>query len=248
MIATSLTCSSCRTRSPTRSPVQSSRKSSNSSASASPSGRRRVKTPTNSTSTAMIGWAENPDALFEGAYVLAQKAVTLDPRYPNAHFALGLACMWTRRSERGIAAFEEAVKLNPSFAAAHVLLGQMYLFRGQPEEALALAEKGIRLNPRDPRLFIWLPALAGANYELLRYEEAVEIGSRAWAFNRSWRAGLRYVVAGLGQLGRVKEAQRALVELKAHEPSLAYIERRLTRFYRNREVLDHFLAGLRKAG
>ena len=112
--------------------------------------------------------------------------VTLDPRYPNAHFALGLACMWTGRSERGIAEFDEAIKLNPSFAAAHVLLGQMYLYAGRPEETIELAEKGIRLSPSDPRLFIWLPALAGAHYQLRHYEQAVEIGRRSWTLNRNW--------------------------------------------------------------
>jgi adenylate cyclase len=95
-----------------------------------------------STSAAMVGWADNVDARFEEAHVLAQEAVTLDPRYPNAHFALGLACMWTRRSESGIKAFEEAIKFNPSFAAAHVLLGQMYLYASRPEEAIEQAEKG----------------------------------------------------------------------------------------------------------
>jgi hypothetical protein len=34
--------------------------------------------------------------------------------------------------------------------------------------------KGIRLSPKDPRLFIWLPALAGAHYQLRHYAEAVE--------------------------------------------------------------------------
>ena len=162
----------------------------------------------------MIGWADDADARFEEAYDLARQAVALDPRYPNAHFALGLACMWTRRSERGIAAFEEAIKLNPSFAAAHVLLGQMYLYAGRPEEAIELAEKGIRLSPSDPRLFIWLPALAGAHYQMRHYAEAVEAGRRSWSLNRNWPHGLRYVVAGLAQLGRIEEAQAALAELK----------------------------------
>ena len=98
-----------------------------------------------------LGWAESAEANFAEAFELGQRAVTLDPRYPNAHFALGLVCMWTRRPERGIAAFEEAIKLNPSFAAAHVMLGQMYLYAGRPEEAIDLAEKGIRLSPSDPR-------------------------------------------------------------------------------------------------
>ena len=78
-------------------------------------------------------------------------------------------------------AFQEAIKLNPSHAAAHVLLGQMHVYCGQPREALAFAEKGIRLSPKDPRLFIWLPALAGAHYELWHYAEAVEFGRRSWS-------------------------------------------------------------------
>ena len=68
--------------------------------------------------------------------------------HPNAHFVLGLACMWTHRPRRETGAFEEAIKLNPSFAAAHVVLGQMYLYSGRPEEAIVQAEKGIRLSPQ----------------------------------------------------------------------------------------------------
>jgi len=32
--------------------------------------------------------------------------------------------------------------------------------------------------------------------------------------NRNWPAGLRYVVAGLAQLGRMEEAEAALEELR----------------------------------
>jgi adenylate cyclase len=195
-----------------------------------------------------LGWVDDAERNYAGAYELAQRAVALDGRYPTARFALGLVCMWTRRSDRAIAEFQEAIKLNPSFAAAHVLLGQMYLYRGQPEEAITSAEKGIRLNPRDPRQFIWLPALAEANYQLRHNERAVEVGRRAWVLNPNWPAGLRYVVAGLGQLGLIDEAETALAELKAHDPSLSYVQAILTRHYRSREGVDHILAGLRKAG
>ncbi len=199
-------------------------------------------------SAAMLGWAENSDVCFDQAHELAQRAVTLDPRYPNAHFALGLACMWTRRSERAIAAFREAIKLNPSFAAAHVLLGHMYLYAGRPEEAIEQAEKGIRLSPTDPRLFIWLPALAGAHYLLRHYPEAIEAGRRSWSLNRNWPHGLRYVVASLGQLGRIEEAQPALAALKAMDTNLECSAGILRRVYPDPTAVDHILDGLRKAG
>jgi len=197
---------------------------------------------------AYLRWMEDAEAGYAEAYELAQRGVALDPRYPTAHFALGLVCMWTSRADRGMAAFQEAINLNPSHAAAHVLLGQMYLYRDGHEEALALAEKGIRLSPSDVRLFIWLPALAGAHYQLRHYEEAVEIGRRAWALNRNWPAGLRYVVAGLGQLGRIEEARAPLAELKKLDADLAFVEGILSRLYLARPGIDHFLDGLKQAG
>jgi adenylate cyclase len=197
---------------------------------------------------AYLGWAENPERNYEEAFELAQRAVNLDARYPNARFALGLVCMWTSRSDRAIAAFGEAIKLNPSFAAAHVLLGQMYLYSGRPDQAIALAEKGIRLSPNDPRLFIWLPALAGAHYQLRNYAEAVNFGRRSWTLNRNWPGGLRYVVAGLAQLGRIEEAAAALAELKLLNPSLAFVEGNLRRLFNDPDAVAHILDGLRKAG
>lgn len=197
---------------------------------------------------AYLGWAADVEAAYAECSETAERAVALDARYPNARFAVGAACMWTRRSERAVTAFEEAIRLNPSFAAAHVLLGQMYLYRGQPEEAIATAEKGIRLSPNDPRLFIWLVALAGANYQLRRYDQAIEHGHRSWSLNRNWPGGLRYLVAGLAQLGRIDEARALAAELKLLNPNLTFIEGNLRRLFTDVPAIEHILDGLRKAG
>jgi adenylate cyclase len=198
--------------------------------------------------SAYLGWAENAEGNYVDAFELAQRAVALDARYPNARFALAAVCMWTHRSDRAMAEFQEAIKLNPSFAAAHVLFGQMHLYGGRPKEAIELAETGIRLSPSDPRLFIWLPALAGAHYQLRHYDQAVEIGRRSWTLNRNWPAGLRYVVAGLAQLGQVDEAQAPIDELKRLNANLAFVEGNLRRLFTDRAGVDHILDGLRKAG
>jgi adenylate cyclase len=197
---------------------------------------------------AYLGWAEVAERNYVEAFELAQRAVALDPRYPNAHFALGLICMWTKRLERGIAAFNEAIDLNPSFAAAYVLLGQMHLYGGDPEEALVVAEKGIRFSPNDPRMFIWLTALAGAHYQLRHYEAAIEAGRRSWTLNPNWPGGLRYVVAGLAELGRQEEASAAARELRMVNPNLAFVEGNLKRLFTDEAAVDHILSGLRKAG
>ncbi len=195
-----------------------------------------------------LGWAEDAERNYQAAFELAQRTIALDARYPNARFALGLACMYTHRSDRAMAEMRQAIELNPSFAAAHAILGHMLTYVGRPEETIPLVEKAIRLSPSDPRLFIWLPALAAAHYQLGHYDQAVEIGRRSWSLNRNWPVGLRYVVAGLAQLGRSEEARIALDELRCLDTDLASFERVARRLFKEGAPVDHILDGLRRAG
>jgi adenylate cyclase len=195
-----------------------------------------------------LGWSGIAERSYEESFDLAERAVTLDARYPNARFALGLACMYTYRSDRAMAETRQAIELNPSFAAAHAILGHMLTYIGRPEETIPLVEKAICLSPSDSRLFIWLPALAAAHYQLRHYDQAVEIGRRSWSLNRNWPVGLRYVVAGLAQLGRSKEAQIAVDELKRLDTDLASFERVARRLFHDAAAVDHILEGLRRAG
>ena len=198
--------------------------------------------------SAYLGWASDPEGSYAEAYELAERAVGLDLRDPGAHFSLGLACMWTSRPQQAFVCFEEAIALNPSYAAAHVLLGQMHLYDGDPEKAILLAERGIRLSPRDPRLFIWLPAVSASHYQLKQYEQAIETGERSWRLNRHWPAGLRYAVAAMGQLGRLDRAKEAVAQLRMLNPDLAFVEGNLRRLYKHQAAVNHILDGLRKAG
>ena len=195
-----------------------------------------------------LSWVKDPERNYEEAFDLAYRATNLDARYPNAHFALGLSCMYTHRPERAAAEMRQAIDLNPSFAAAHSILGHILAYDGRAEEAISLVEKGIRLSPTDPRLFIWLPALACAHYQLQHYEEAIEAGRRAWTLNRNLPVGLRYVVAGLAQLGRMSEARAALADLKKIDAGLDSFERLARRLFTDSAPVDHILEGLRKAG
>jgi len=72
---------------------------------------------------AYLNWSDDPERCYREAFELAQRAITLEPRDPAAHFVMGLVCMWTSRFDRSMAEMKEAIKLNPSFAAAYCVLG-----------------------------------------------------------------------------------------------------------------------------
>ena len=198
---------------------------------------------------AYLGWAEDAEAQLSRRPTSCAQRRLLSTRAIRTRILLSVwSCMWTRRSERGIAEFEEAIKLNPSFAAAHVMLGQMYLYAGRPEEAVEQAEKGIRLSPSDPRLFIWLPALAGGALPAAplrgggRSRAAVvdaqpELAARS-ALCRRRACPARQDRGSAGGACRTQAARR--------EPGR--FRRRLAAGVPDPAAVDHILEGLRKAG
>jgi TolB-like protein/DNA-binding SARP family transcriptional activator len=197
---------------------------------------------------AYSGWSEDRERTFAEAFDLAQTAVSIDARNPAAHFALGTACLWTGRIEVGIKAMEDAIALNPSFAAAHANLAFLLNYCGRSDQAAEYVLKAIRLSPYDSRMFLWLPALAAANYQQHKYEEAIEIGRRALALKPDYPAGLRYVVAALGQLGRDGEAREEMRQLQRIEPQTIDYASVVKMLFRSDAAGAHLLDGLRKAG
>ena len=100
----------------------------------------------------------------------------------------------------------------------------------------------------DPRQFIWMPALAGAYYLIGRYEEAIEAGRRGLSLRPDYLVPIRYVIAGLGQLGRTSEARDLLPDLRRLDPTTEHTRRYLERYYIERTALNRIIDGLTKAG
>jgi adenylate cyclase len=121
---------------------------------------------------------------------LAEKAIALDPKYPDPYHLLGRAS-WqeiplglTKDPRKSIANAMEftqkALTLNSSLAPAHSTLGMLYTLMRQHNEGIAECEKAVNLEPNS----------AGAYYvlgEVLRYsgrhEEAIAMCKKAIRLN-----------------------------------------------------------------
>jgi tetratricopeptide (TPR) repeat protein len=94
---------------------------------------------------------------------LVQKAMRLNPHYPNSSLAtLGIAYTLAGRYEEAIAAFKKALTRNPDFLLVHIFLAVLYSGAGWQEQARAEAAEVLRLNPQFS-LEVWRQTLPVQN-------------------------------------------------------------------------------------
>lgn len=87
------------------------------------------------------------------AYELAQQSVSLNPRDPLAHWALGRAYLLRGEMGDSLAELATSAALNPSFAVGQYTLGFALMHAGDLTQSIAMAEKARRLSPYDPMSF-----------------------------------------------------------------------------------------------
>jgi tetratricopeptide (TPR) repeat protein len=186
----------------------------------------------------------NPIAL-DRALELAETAMHLDSRLPQAHAQLGFVLLWKRRHDTAIAEFERAFALNPNFIDnrfAHVLT-----CAGEPARAIEILDANMRLDPF-PRLNDSSSVMALANYMLKRYGEAVDVLRECASRlpNVQWPHLL--LGSAHAQLGQLEEARKETAEVLRINPGFT-IERFMPlAVYKHPEDLERRLDGLRKAG
>src|SRR5262249_42207694 len=146
-----------------------------------------------------------------------------------------------------ISELKTALEINPSLALAHYGLGAALVFSGRAEEAFIHLEAAIRLSPHDPNMGSFLVRIADAKYFAGDYEGAVTFALKALgAPNFQWS---RYAVliAALGQLGRMDDAQRYLGEVIRDRPDFSIAFVRDTHLFGVQDIMERYCEGLSKA-
>ena len=78
-----------------------------------------------------------------------QKAVELQPDFPNALNNLGVAFVQKGKATEAMQLFQKALDLNPDFVEAHNNLGRLQLQQGKVREAIAHYRAALKLRPDD---------------------------------------------------------------------------------------------------
>jgi tetratricopeptide (TPR) repeat protein len=83
----------------------------------------------------------------EDAVVHFQKALTLNPRFVEAHGNLGAVLVMQGRADEALAHLTEALRLKPDYVEAHYNIGVVLGQRGRDDEAIAHFGEVLRLRP-----------------------------------------------------------------------------------------------------
>jgi TolB-like protein len=194
-----------------------------------------------------MGWVDPVQGLPAGEGH-AIRAIALDDRDPRGHIALAYVALMDRRTEEAIAGFRRAVEFNPNFAAAQAYLSLGLAFAGVDAEAIKHGEAAIRLSPVDPTNARTIAGIGVAHYLAGRFEDAVRASAESLRLRPSFLGGQRLQCASLAQAGHLKEARALFAKLRVDQPQLSSKWVRLNVPYQTPELMERFLAGLRKAG
>ena len=166
------------------------------------------------------GLKQHRRGLYRDAAASFDRAISLAPALPSAHYNLGRAREKSGQYMEALKAYAQAARLNPNDADAHSRLGTMQNYFGLHKEAVLSLRQALRLRPDfAPDLNV----LASAFYRLGQYTEAATTleSSLRIAPDAATYENLGGAYLKLGRTADVATAKRRAARLKLQAANTA---------------------------
>jgi adenylate cyclase len=185
-------------------------------------------------------------AALDRALELAETAVHLHARLPQARAQLGHILIWKRQHDAALAEFERAFALNPNFFDYRYAGALAYA--GEPARAIEVLEANVRLDPFQPNVFGFTGRLCLANFMLKRYGEAVRLLRECASRLPNLQWPHLWLAAAYAQSGQLEEARKEAAEVLRINPGFTVGSWKRLAVYKDPKDAEHYIDGLRKAG
>jgi len=143
--------------------------------------------------------------------------------------------------------FDRSLAISNSNVVALCTSAVALAWSGKNELAIERAQRALKLSPFDSLNYLSYQALAGANFNLKRYDEAYVSARRAVEFNPRFSVPCAYLTAALVRLGRDEESRVAAQSVLKLDPTFT-ISRFSVIVGVNPEVFSAFADAWREAG
>jgi adenylate cyclase len=196
-----------------------------------------------------FGWSESPSEDLEKALELAQKAISVDEKFPLSYVALASVYLTQGKHDEALAAANRAAAILPGDSDTLVWLGYYLNWVGRAEEAITAIKKARELNPM--YLYggwpVYLAFMGFACFTAGLYEESIwnikkaieQFGSSLW---------YPFLIASYSILGRKEEAKNSAQQYLKANPTFSLSSWTFGRLYKNSEDSERLYEALREAG
>jgi tetratricopeptide (TPR) repeat protein len=165
----------------------------------------------------IIGKAYRETGYLDEALDEFKKTIKLDPRYPRAHYNLGLTYLLKDGSLKMKEAgdeFKTELSINPEEFLALFNLGLVYVVERNFEAGAKLLEKAVLIKPQNPGPYLFL---GNAYHGMGRFEKAIECFRKSMTLDpnldkTNTQASEAHFLLGqsLFRIGRTEEGEREL--------------------------------------
>ena len=140
------------------------------------------------------------------------QAMSIDPRLPQAHLALGFIRRAEGEHQAALSAFDQALALNPNYVFAYTQKANELINVGRPAEAPKLVHKAIALSPRDPFLGIFYWTIGRAYFFTREYKKAIEWLEKSVNVRPNLTYNRLFLISAYALVGNEAEAQKDLLD------------------------------------
>lgn len=138
-----------------------------------------------------FGWAENPGEALEKAGEIVDRALAINPKFPEALSVKALVLLLNGQYDQALEYGRKAISVAPNAAEVHAHIGIVEQYAGNPDRAIALYDEAKRLHPRHHWWCLIQQIVAYRDAE--RYEDVLRIAEE-----------LRQLLAARGLAGRAE--------------------------------------------
>jgi adenylate cyclase len=195
---------------------------------------------------AYLGKSKSPQKSMKKAYVLVQKAISLDDTNSWSHSLLGIIYRQMRQFDKAIAEAERAVALDPNGAFAHDTLGNTLCYVDRVDEGIDHIKQAIRLNPFPP--YYYYMGLSRCYRMKGQYEEALAEIKKSTQLTPNWWGNYLMMAVYYALMDRQEEAAAATEKVLELEPNFSVERISKAMPYKNPAEIKIVIDAMRKAG
>ena len=164
-------------------------------------------------------WFSSTDEPLLKTLALAEKAVSIDDRLPQAYWALAYAQLNLHRYEQARESVARSLSVRPNYADGYAIQALIDIYSGDAAQGMKMIRQAMSLNPDYPAQY--LSVLGQANYYLGDYDSALSILRDAIDKNFSLLTAHIMLTATLSQSGMTDEAAWTAAQLHSLWPEFS---------------------------